>query len=349
MKTKSGLWAGKILTYILIILSFILFFRGWVTIKGITESERSQVTSTLSSFLSEAKGYLTSSSELETLQKQLDNEGFNIDAKTFIVDTIKIVQNLEDFSISPDEFRSNAAYLSKYMESLKDTFYINNIPESYFQEVKGMDIILTTIYFLTIIFFFSAFVLGFFKKNIMPVGYIVCIIAFFVFISVAAGQANDYVSTLKLSSTSSAYSDLGVGLTASAVLSLAFAVGALAVWIVTVYSASQMGTEVPSLREYLQKGFKPSVNNQPVNWGPAGNLNPSYSNPGQARGYTQGTKTCPYCGKALRSGAVFCTNCGAKLPAQEPPQQQTVFCTQCGTPNPAGTSFCMKCGAPLHH
>ena len=47
---------------------------------------------------------------------------------------------------------------------------------------------------------------------------------------------------------------------------------------------------------------------------------------------------CPICGEELEDGAVFCTNCGAKL---------SVECPKCGKVLKSGAIFCSGCGANL--
>ena len=54
-------------------------------------------------------------------------------------------------------------------------------------------------------------------------------------------------------------------------------------------------------------------------------------------------KTCTSCGAALREGAKFCRNCGAKVTVAP----RDIFCDQCGAKNPEGSPFCDECGARL--
>ena len=73
--------------------------------------------------------------------------------------------------------------------------------------------------------------------------------------------------------------------------------------------------------------------------------------------------TCPNCGNQTGEGAVFCDQCGARLPgpeaaAPEPapvlteveaaaPAGGTVICPACNAPNVPGEAFCDYCGTPL--
>ena len=63
---------------------------------------------------------------------------------------------------------------------------------------------------------------------------------------------------------------------------------------------------------------------------------------------------CPKCGKPVKPGMKFCTNCGAKMdekPAQPAPAAAPApvqpTCPQCGRPIKPGLKFCTACGAPI--
>ena len=55
---------------------------------------------------------------------------------------------------------------------------------------------------------------------------------------------------------------------------------------------------------------------------------------------TQEQKTCTACGHANRLVAIFCINCGERLPVQR-------FCAQCGEECVQGARFCHACGVSL--
>jgi membrane protease subunit (stomatin/prohibitin family) len=52
------------------------------------------------------------------------------------------------------------------------------------------------------------------------------------------------------------------------------------------------------------------------------------------------TIPCPNCKTQLPAGALFCSNCGAKMVS-------TATCPKCNTAVPAGSKFCSSCGASL--
>lgn len=64
---------------------------------------------------------------------------------------------------------------------------------------------------------------------------------------------------------------------------------------------------------------------------------------------------CPNCGNQTSEGAVFCDQCGTRLPAPEPavtapapaPAGGSVICGACGAGNVPGEAFCDYCGSPL--
>jgi predicted amidophosphoribosyltransferase len=62
---------------------------------------------------------------------------------------------------------------------------------------------------------------------------------------------------------------------------------------------------------------------------------------------------CPNCGNQAGEGAVFCDQCGARLPqpqAETPaaaPAGGAVICPSCGAGNVPGEAFCDFCGSPL--
>jgi predicted amidophosphoribosyltransferase len=64
---------------------------------------------------------------------------------------------------------------------------------------------------------------------------------------------------------------------------------------------------------------------------------------------------CPNCGNQTGEGAVFCDQCGTRLPAPEAavsepapaPAAGSVICPACGAGNVPGEAFCDYCGSPL--
>jgi len=64
---------------------------------------------------------------------------------------------------------------------------------------------------------------------------------------------------------------------------------------------------------------------------------------------------CPNCGNQTGEGAVFCDQCGTRLPAPEAaapepapaPAGGSVICPACGAGNVPGEAFCDYCGSPL--
>jgi len=64
---------------------------------------------------------------------------------------------------------------------------------------------------------------------------------------------------------------------------------------------------------------------------------------------------CPSCGNQVGDGAVFCDQCGGRIPASEEATAQSapapaggsVICPACGAGNVPGEAFCDYCGSPL--
>jgi hypothetical protein len=65
--------------------------------------------------------------------------------------------------------------------------------------------------------------------------------------------------------------------------------------------------------------------------------------------------TCPNCGNQTGEGAVFCDQCGTRIPAPEAaapapapaPAGGSAICPACGAGNVPGEAFCDFCGSPL--
>lgn len=65
--------------------------------------------------------------------------------------------------------------------------------------------------------------------------------------------------------------------------------------------------------------------------------------------------TCPNCGNTTSEGAIFCDQCGTRLPQPEAaapeaapaPAGGSVICPACGAGNVPGEAFCDFCGSPL--
>jgi hypothetical protein len=64
---------------------------------------------------------------------------------------------------------------------------------------------------------------------------------------------------------------------------------------------------------------------------------------------------CPNCGNQVGEGAVFCDQCGTRLPQPEAavpepaaaPAGGSVICPACGAGNVPGEAFCDYCGSPM--
>jgi predicted RNA-binding Zn-ribbon protein involved in translation (DUF1610 family) len=52
---------------------------------------------------------------------------------------------------------------------------------------------------------------------------------------------------------------------------------------------------------------------------------------------------CPYCGEENEARAVYCANCGGKLPTEP----LANYCPECGAEVEAGAAFCPRCGKSL--
>ena len=65
-------------------------------------------------------------------------------------------------------------------------------------------------------------------------------------------------------------------------------------------------------------------------------------------------KDCPRCGNPMADSAMFCTSCGAAMPASTPKAAPTppkkpvsTLCPKCGLPRNQSGQFCIGCGMPL--
>ena len=61
-----------------------------------------------------------------------------------------------------------------------------------------------------------------------------------------------------------------------------------------------------------------------------------------------GMVLCPHCNKAVREGIRFCTNCGGSMIEEPKPEPTGRYCPNCGwEPTDPDTKFCDKCGRRL--
>ena len=70
----------------------------------------------------------------------------------------------------------------------------------------------------------------------------------------------------------------------------------------------------------------------------------------------QGIKKCASCGAVLPEGAMYCPDCGTKMPEPEPeeiPEEEhlddRLYCTECGAVVEPGKKFCIICGAEIEY
>lgn len=67
----------------------------------------------------------------------------------------------------------------------------------------------------------------------------------------------------------------------------------------------------------------------------------------------ENSATCPACGKRVKSSAVFCSYCGAKVKQEEPAEESVAetpdksYCPACGVETVADAVFCPACGARM--
>jgi len=59
--------------------------------------------------------------------------------------------------------------------------------------------------------------------------------------------------------------------------------------------------------------------------------------------YNPNVPHCESCGAEIKQGALFCMQCGAKVP----PPPEKIICTGCGAELDTGKRFCPQCGTPL--
>lgn len=56
---------------------------------------------------------------------------------------------------------------------------------------------------------------------------------------------------------------------------------------------------------------------------------------------------CINCGAPLGEGALFCGNCGTKIPEPAPEPEVELLCPACGDVVPSDAAFCPSCGSKL--
>jgi len=61
----------------------------------------------------------------------------------------------------------------------------------------------------------------------------------------------------------------------------------------------------------------------------------------------KGIKTCEKCGAEVPCEAAFCSSCGAPMPKEEAPAEETVLCPACGASVGKDLRFCTACGKPM--
>ncbi len=337
------------IVYVLLLVSFLTFFSGWVSFP----SDKSYLLQS---------AVISARQELTSLQNELsygeDYYGVDqilgsvaADADKLVKHADRILYVIQDGTISPFEgikLANSGRSLIKGIKNISGTLGSTLGGDYYNDESLGLSAldkasstlllynIFGVIIFVATILLWVASVVGCLrKKGRVQILYVIAICANFTIAIIATAAASTMVSRTIASmsigydeSLSALLSILRLHITGSAVVSLVFAIAALVYWryLENTHEVEHMFDADEMVFSFMKGAAKARTQSGDIQPQPEAGIE---------------VRNCPNCGQVVRADAAFCLNCGTKLERMETPSR---FCPDCGRPILPGTIFCAGCG-----
>ncbi len=335
----------KFIVCVLLVISFLLTFTGWVKLKGMSDLIN---TSQMNSYIENA---------IDDIADDYDLDDYGFTKK----DLLKLTKSLSDFSISVKDVKLFSSYNSLFKMAKQELLSYNGYSEvSVLDSIIQFFAIYKILYFVNILaFVFTLFVVISGRYNKIDWLYTLTIVILFSIFAYLCNSANKY-----LYSYTSSLVNLKFSITFTSILSLIFALpprlyyfifdkfninkGAEVFDSITSNISSKVGNIdtgniVSSLKETASKALSSTGGNIwvcPKCGAKNQKLAKFCTTCGNKNPYIM---TCPICNKELKNREVFCPDCGTKI--EWPPV--SIACPGCGAENPLNAKFCEKCGTSL--
>lgn len=376
----------KILVYVLVIVSLLLFGSNWITLTGLSTNDRRSFKSSAREALQEIDEYTDDSYSSYYFESVEDETG--VDVIKMLEDSRVIIRALEDAGFSPNEFRQLLSFSRKYWNAMAsdigayDFSSVFGISRSDVEKGSGAitaaTLVVTVAYLAVILTGILTFVFSFLRKRRATLAYSIAYAAMFVIIAAA-------LIWFRTRSVESYFSndEFGTRITAAAVIGLIFAIGASAAQHMLEIECAQERGHIPNITDLFRRvvpaGAGMGGTSSSASWSGyedrrrrredshsasgMGTVGANSAGAGFA-GRNSGTvQVCLACNRIVADEDVYCGFCGTKtqrMPRLAPhsfaeragggmkgsPHSSEKYCPYCGAKLVPGARFCPGCGRP---
>lgn len=340
----------KLLVYLLLIVSFMMFGKGWLTFES--SRARRDITKGVTNVLDQLQSI--SQSDLDTLNDILADYDLDISAEEMVEKEIDALTVLEDAEISPKEamiFVTRASWIGN-----KADRYLGIEENKEFKKalstLSTYSILIQVLYYATILLFLGTVVAMITCRGVGTYFYSIMIIIQFVLFAIFKSRINTFMeralSTIGISVTGE---NLAMRFCMPAFTALICAIAASVVWSILLLMSRRERTRIPGVKMLFGKMAmgkeekKILPQGQVCLCGAKLNKNDKFCSACGRKVAEKTSNICNKCGAILEPDSMFCAECGAKVEAiQEEPASTINTCRFCGKELEEGALFCSSCG-----
>ena len=340
----------KLLVYLLLIVSFMMFGKGWLTFES--SRARRDITKGVADALDQLQ-YI-SQSDWDTLNDYLADYDLDISAEELVEKEIDALTVLEDAEISPKEAMILVTRTSWLGEKADRYLGIaeNKEYKKALSKLSTYSILIQVLYYATILMFFGAVVAMVTCRGVGTYFYSVMAVIQFVLFAIFKSRINTFMEralgTIGISVTGV---NLAMRFCMPAFTALICAIAASIVWSILLVMSRRERTRIPGVKMLFGKIAKGGEERKILSKGqvcPCGaslDKNDKFCPVCGRKVVEKTSNTCVKCGAILEPDSMFCAECGAKVEAiQEEPFSTINTCRFCGKELEEGALFCSSCG-----